>query len=126
MLDGSDGSDQLFGGDGIDTMRGQSGNDQLDGGEGNDFLDGGTGVDRILGGGGDDTFFGGSSGDQLTGGGGRDSFLWTSAAEGRDTILDFELGADRFELDGIVKNFNGSEEGEKSALLHSLNYLRGV
>ena len=109
VLDGSDGSDQLFGGDGIDTMRGQSGNDQLDGGEGNDFLDGGTGVDRILGGGGDDTLFGGSSGDQLTGGGGRDSFLWTSAAEGRDTILDFELGADRFELDGILRNFNGSE-----------------
>jgi sugar phosphate isomerase/epimerase len=33
-------------------------------------------------------------------------------------------GAVSIELED--ENFNGSEEGEKSALLHSLNYLRGV
>lgn len=109
VLDGSDGNDQLFGDDGIDTIRGQKGSDQLDGGEGNDFLDGGDSGDRLLGGGGDDILFGASGGDQLTGGGGSDTFLWTGNGEGRDTILDYEAGVDRFELDGILRNFNGSE-----------------
>ena len=62
---------------------GGGGVDQLLGGAGNDDLTGNKGDDEIAGGAGDDT---------LTGGLGADSFIYTSADDGVDTIIDFEEG----------------------------------
>ena len=109
VLDGGEGNDQLFGGDGRDLMRGLPGKDQLDGGEGNDFLDGGSSNDRLGGGGGDDVLLGGSGADQIAGGDGRDTFTWQNAKQGRDTILDYTAGFDRFQIEGALRGFNGSE-----------------
>lgn len=66
-------------------------------------LDGGAGRDTIVGGAGDDVISGGLGLDSLTGGEGSDTFHFASAAEGPDTIQDFESGRDvlRFEVLGL-------------------------
>lgn len=53
------GDDELFGGNGNDTIEGGFGDDLLDGGAGNDTLIGGDGDDVLRGGGGQDTLDGG-------------------------------------------------------------------
>ena len=69
----------------------------MDGGIGNDSLYGGKGDDTLLGGLGDDFLSGENGNDFLTGGAGSDRFL-LSQGSGSDTILDFELGIDKFAL----------------------------
>jgi Ca2+-binding RTX toxin-like protein len=75
--------DTLFGNDGNDILTGKGENDTLNGGDGNDILSGGKGNDRITGGNGADTMSGGRD---------LDKFVYFSAAEGGDTILDFASG----------------------------------
>ncbi len=91
-INGSEFVDDLFGGNGNDTIKGFSGNDRLfgeknrdllRGGNGDDFLDGGKGSDRLFGGADDDLLRGGEGNDFLQGNNGNDSLLGDS---GKDTI----------------------------------------
>ncbi|HEX8402418.1 MAG TPA: Ig-like domain-containing protein [Allosphingosinicella sp.] len=118
-LNGGDGNDELYGGDGIDRLNGGSGNDYLDGGQGADFLDGGDANDILLGGDGRDQLLGGSGNDQLDGGDGRDLLAGGSGNDlltggagndlfvfsrggNSDTVIDFEVGRDLLQLDGVT------------------------
>ena len=94
------GADRLFAGAGDDALSGGSGRDSLFGGTGADTLDGGRGSDRLVGGSGDDELTGGRGNDVLLGGAGADVFVFDPSRknEGRDTIVDFELGVDKIGL----------------------------
>jgi Ca2+-binding RTX toxin-like protein len=72
-LDGGADNDNLFGGDGADTLKGGVGNDILFGSDGQDTLDGGADNDSLFGGDGADTLKGGVGNDILLGGEGRDT-----------------------------------------------------
>lgn len=96
-LDSGLGNDNLFGGKGSDTLVGGSGDDVLFGNRGADILNGGDGNDILLGGKGDDLLNGGLGDDSLTGGSGIDGFLLTPDS-GSDTVVDFEVGIDKFVL----------------------------
>jgi Ca2+-binding RTX toxin-like protein len=105
-LDGGLGDDSIYGGRGLDILTGGSGDDILFGGRGVDSLDGGAGNDSLYGGKANDTLLGGlgddflngeNGDDFLTGGSGNDRFLLNSGS-GSDTILDFEVGIDKFAL----------------------------
>jgi serralysin len=73
--------------DGIKSIGGGAGNDTITGSSGNDVLSGDAGADR------------------LSGGGGSDLFSYSNATHskmgGADTIVDFTVGADKFDLSGI-------------------------
>ena len=96
-LDGGAGDDSIYGGKGLDTLTGGSGDDILFGGRDADSLDGGIGNDSLYGGLGDDFLSGENGNDFLTGGAGSDRFL-LNLGSGSDTILDFEVGIDKFAL----------------------------
>ena len=94
-LNGTSGTDMMFGLGGQNTINGNAGDDLLcggngnnsiSGGDGNDVIDGGNGTDAISGGNGTDTLRGGSGNDTLTGGAGADFF---SGGPGTDTATDF-------------------------------------
>jgi Ca2+-binding RTX toxin-like protein len=87
------------------TYDGGAGNDVLNGGSLADNLIGGADNDTISGGGGNDTIVGGAGADSLTGGGGSDRFVFNNAAEGIDTITDFDPTATTGDL------FNVSSSG---------------
>ncbi|MFM7881775.1 MAG: beta strand repeat-containing protein [Microcystis panniformis] len=87
------------------TYDGGAGNDVLNGGSVADSLIGGADNDTISGGGGNDTIVGGAGADSLTGGGGSDRFVFNNAAEGIDTITDFDPTATTGDL------FNVSSSG---------------
>ncbi|WP_143555227.1 calcium-binding protein [Snodgrassella alvi] len=72
LLYGGNGNDTLNGNDGDDTLYGDAGNDILNGGNGNDTLYGGTGNDTLNGGNGNDTLYGGTDNDTLNGADGDD------------------------------------------------------
>ena len=129
VLTGTSGDDQIFGQQSDDVLIGSGGNDQLWGGAGNDLLLGGAGNDLLAGGRGQDTMAAGS---------GAATFLYnTDPFDGNapalaagakiagvnapDTILDFDIAADKFTLgvdalglkgfsfaDGAVKDLSGS------------------
>jgi Ca2+-binding RTX toxin-like protein len=78
------------------TLVGNSGANILNGSAGNDTIDGKTGADTILGGTGNDT---------LTGGAGNDVFVFNTALNSlsnRDTIIDFESGFDKIQLNKTI------------------------
>jgi uncharacterized protein YkwD len=60
IVDLTDKSAVIYGGDGNDTIRGGTGRDKIYGGRGNDDIKGGRGDDTIYGGGGTDTLGGGA------------------------------------------------------------------
>ena len=64
----------------------------LRGSETDNILTGGSGRDRLTGHGGNDT---------LTGGGGADAFFFTEDSAGVDTITDFEVGTDTFDISAL-------------------------
>ena len=91
------GRDDLFGGEGDDTLDGGSDNDDLFGGAEDDTLIGGPGNDDLEGEDGDDVLEGGIGNDDLIGGFGEDIFKFSSG-EGDDVIEDFTPGEDRIDL----------------------------
>jgi Ca2+-binding RTX toxin-like protein len=72
----------------------------LEGGAGNDVLIGSDGNDVLLGGAGDDVLLGGLGVDIIDGGGGDDVII-QSLVGGEVTVLSFELGHDRIQLEGV-------------------------
>ena len=96
IINGNNGFDTIYAGEGNDAVRGGADSDLIYGGLGNDNLFGDTGFDVI---------FGGAGNDKLTGGGDADVFVFC-AGDGSDTILDFEAGVDKVDL----TNFGYFEE----------------
>ena len=102
FLDGGGGRDRLNGGAGNDRLDGGRGSDRLFGDRDNDILDGGDNRDRLDGGQGDDLLDGGRGSDRLKGDRGADGFVLREG-DGRDIILDYRDGQDRFLLaDGLA------------------------
>ena len=106
ILTGGGGDDTLMGGAKQDSLIGEAGNDLLEGGDLRDILYGGadndilmgmSGNDVLRGEAGDDTLHGGAETDVLSGGAGADVF-GVEVTTGRDVVLDFEDGTDRFSL----------------------------
>ncbi len=81
----TEGSDQLTGDAGANTLFGLGGNDTLTGNGGNDLMDGGNGDDVLYGDAGADYLAGGRGNDQLYGGTGVDTYYF-GRGDGRDTI----------------------------------------
>ena len=109
FLDGGPGDDEIQGGRNSDLLRGGPGNDEVRGGEGDDALYGDAGDDRVIGSSGNDLVYGGVGIDQLEGREGVDRFAWESAAEDRDTVLDFALAVDRLVIGDFLSGFSGDE-----------------
>lgn len=87
----------ITGSSGINVIVGAGGNDTIDGGAGNDTITGGGGVDVLTGGTGNDTFV----------------ISATAAANGIDTITDFQYGttdgaADVIDATGLAAFLNGA------------------
>ncbi len=89
-INGGSGDDLLYGNEGQDTLNGDDGNDSIYGGKDSDILNGGAGDDWLFGDGGQDTLIGGL---------GSDRFVLNSNS-GVDTVLNFEVGTDKFVLGG--------------------------
>jgi hypothetical protein len=101
-LSGDGVDNRLMGYDGADSLMGGGGNDWLEGGALNDTLRGGSGVDDLFGGDGNDVLGGGQGNDKLTGGLGADTFMLRKAS-GAETVIDFDVAADRIDTgDGTV------------------------
>lgn len=98
------GDNKAWGGGGNDVISLGGGDDMAWGGKGNDDIDGGFGSDTLKGGDGADTIRGGFGADKLTGGAGADTFVWAKSDKGIDTLMDFELGADTLDINGLLAN----------------------
>ncbi|OCR01092.1 hypothetical protein BCD67_17100 [Oscillatoriales cyanobacterium USR001] len=108
IINGGQGNDQAIGGSGTDFIRGGQGNDYISGGagidtllgeRGNDIIFGDDGNDNLSGDAGDDLLYGGAGNDNVTGGAGKDVFA-LAVGSGTDTINDFTVGDDSFQLRG--------------------------
>jgi len=104
LIRGFAGNDSLIGRGGDDVLEGRAGVDRLIGGEGRDRLNGGVGNDKLIGGGGNDLLIGEVGNDQLKGGSGEDTFAFLKSSEGKDTILDFQIGTDKIDVSAILNN----------------------
>lgn len=104
---GGPGDDEIQGGRGTDILHGGRGDDEVRGGEGDDAIYGDAGDDRVIGSSGNDLVHGGMGADELEGREGVDSFAWSSAAEGRDVVLDYEYAIDRFVVGDILRGYGG-------------------
>ena len=102
VVNGSHVSEQVFGEDKNDILRGYAGNDQLfalsgndwlSGGENDDYLDGGAGNDYMLGGAGSDQLGGDAGDDFMRGGPGNDTYIYHRGC-GVDTIDNQDGGTD--------------------------------
>lgn len=91
--------ENAFGGSGHDVIRGNQAANVLRGNGGNDELSGLGGNDRL---------YGGAGADILTGGEGADWFIFETAQEGGDTVLDFRPGLDLVALDRAGFGLSGS------------------
>jgi Ca2+-binding RTX toxin-like protein len=94
VIEGTEGEDELTGGDGSDTIFGYQGDDSLNGGQGNDHIEGDAGNDSLDGADGDDTLTGGADDDFMHGREGSDLL---QGSDGNDTLrggggLDFLSG----------------------------------
>ena len=99
-LNGTTGSNTLFGGAKEDTLAGMAGNDTLNGGSGADKVWGGSGNDNLSGGTGADLLVGGFGADRVDGGAGNDTLLSRSdsgemvaAQDGTTQIFSAETAA---------------------------------
>ncbi|WP_243368076.1 calcium-binding protein [Microvirga solisilvae] len=84
FIEGTDGSDTIYGNGGHDEIIDDLGNDKIYGGSGNDTLDSGFGSDYLNGGTGNDVFRALEANDTIIGGAGND-FIETGS--GRDTVI---------------------------------------
>jgi ELWxxDGT repeat protein len=107
LINGSDASDNLLGGDrseqiqalsGQDTVDSRGGNDTVDGGDGDDLLTGGAGNDSLIGGNGNDTLNSDNGDDVLLSGNGSDVL---NSGNGNDRLTG---GGDNDLLDAGVGN----------------------
>jgi ELWxxDGT repeat protein len=107
LINGSEDSDNLLGGDraeeilalsGNDTVVSCGGNDYIDGGDGNDRLISNAGIDNLIGGNGNDTLSSGNGNDTLWGGNGNNILR---GRRGDDILTG---GSDRDLLDGGIGN----------------------
>ncbi|HYE29115.1 MAG TPA: M10 family metallopeptidase C-terminal domain-containing protein [Allosphingosinicella sp.] len=102
----------------IENATSGGGNDVLTGNDSANRLDAGAGDDTLVGGGGNDVLIGGAGADMLTGGDGADTFRFgtgdSGVGIGRDTIADFQKGADKIDLAG-ASSFIGSNAFTGSA-----------
>ena len=89
-LFGHGGDDCLRGGDGNDGLFAHGGDDVIHGGGDRDILNGGGGNDRTFGDDGNDVLFGAAGSDSLTGGSGRDVFLFNIGVSDADRVEDFD------------------------------------
>ncbi|MEM9272961.1 MAG: LamG-like jellyroll fold domain-containing protein, partial [Cyanobacteria bacterium P01_F01_bin.143] len=97
-ISGSDGDDLIFGNNDNDTLLGDAGSDLLYGGNGNDYLDGGEGNDSLNGGSDSDTFV-------------------LRSGNGVDTIFNFNVDEDQFELiDLTVDNLTFEDSGSHALI----------
>jgi Ca2+-binding RTX toxin-like protein len=101
VISGNASANALTGTAGADVLNGLGGNDTLSAGNGNDTLNGGVGADTLNGGSGNDVLVGGAGQDKLTGGSGADIFVFNNRP-GADTVMDFQSGVDRLQLDSAV------------------------
>lgn len=95
VISGGQGKDTLAGNTGNDSLYGEAGNDSLLGGDNDDVVSGGADHDKVAGGAGNDTIYGGRGNDTLWGDGGDDDFVFATG-DGKDKIIGFEDGHDRF------------------------------
>ena len=105
---GTTSSEHLQGGAGNDLIQAGHGEDTVAGLDGDDTLYGGVGIDTIAGGAGNDRISGGQKGDQLSGGAGADIFAYRYIGHGGDTIADFDVLNDKFDVSDI---FTSSKYG---------------
>ncbi len=82
---GGDGNDTLTGSSAAETLYGYNGNDTISGGAGDDNLYGEVGEDQLSGGTGDDLLSGGAGDDTMFGEDGNDIFIY-AAGDGRDDV----------------------------------------
>ena len=93
---GGNGSDSIWAGGAPDTVFGENGKDAIYGGGGPDVLEGGNGKDHIYGGGGPDHLFGGNGNDTLDGQGAFDTLTGGDDAD----LFVFALDEDEHEDHG--------------------------
>jgi serralysin len=105
------GIDQIFAGSGDDIVTGNRGDDAMEGGEGNDTLRGGKGQDLLIGANGDDFLCGDFGTDTLSGGSGADTFVFRSETA--------SAAANPFLADRLF-DFNPAE-GDKIGLTEGLS-----
>ena len=108
---GTNGSDQIDGGDGIsspatgfndDRIRAGAGNDTIDGGLGNDLIDAGDGNDLV-------NLTGTFGNDTITGGTGSDTLSGASFAAGQGATVTYTNGSGTFASSGGTASFNTIE-----------------
>jgi subtilisin-like proprotein convertase family protein len=112
--------ENVFSGDGNDTIIGNSAANALDGGRGNDLLYGFAGNDSLDGGAGNDILVGGFGNDSLTGGSGADNFIFNSLSQGIDIIQDFQW------TEGDIIQISALGFGASSLSQFSYNSLTGA
>lgn len=91
----------IYGMRGADFLRGSGGNDRLEGGAGADKVYGDGGNDLLYGGDGTDLLLGGAGNDQLYGQAGTDTFQFVPSF-GADTVMDFQNNQDTLKLDDAI------------------------
>jgi Ca2+-binding RTX toxin-like protein len=101
---GMGGNDEIGGRGGNDRLYGDSGDDLIFGGAGRDRLYGGSGDDTLIGDGGSDRFYAGAGNDRLELDGGKDKVYYDvdNGNQGRDLVLDFDIGSDKIFLVGYT------------------------
>lgn len=112
--------ENVFSGDGNDTIIGNRAANALDGGRGNDILYGVAGNDSLEGGAGNDMLVGGFGNDSLTGGSGADNFIFNSLSQGIDIIQDFQW------TEGDIIQISALGFGASSLSQFSYNSITGA
>lgn len=108
VIHGLAGNDFLSGEEGNDILKGEEGDDTLKGRDGDDVMYGGDGVDYLEGNNGNDILYGGLGADTLKGSADVDTFAYLSAAEGGDTIVDFNPGGgEKIDLTAVLSSAPG-------------------
>lgn len=133
LLLGTEGLDEMSGGEGSDILAGDEGADNLDGGAGDDLILGGADDDTLSGGEGDDVIDGGAGEDQLSGDEGDDLIIGSSSLDEEALIASFETAETTedlvFQMDGQPDSDEGDTidggDGEDMIILGSLDNVTG-